>query len=240
MQESMPMTYLAGVLQLLLTVGVVAFYPPLQAETSVFLPPFNASVPGAVVTVHSAKMHLAVPYLLQSLSIAAFVSCTASLCDAGGISESVSYSAETLSEAGPWDALFWFVVGCVHAVAVVAVCSPVDVFAALASVYAMVSALHRICRPTLPETSILQVNSSIVAYAFGLCLAAYSVPAACQNRQAVLFMLAVLDYFLGLGHTWDRAPTMHTVANCRLCWACAVSVCAATTYAVWHDDLFMD
>ena len=234
------MTYLAGVLQLLLTVGVVAFYPPLQAEACVFLPPFNASAPGAIPTVHRTVLHLAVPYLLQSLAITAFVSSTASLCDAGGISESVAYSAETLTEAGPWDALFWFVVGCVHAVAVLAVCAPVDLFAALASVYAMVAALHRICRPTLPETSILQVNSSIVGYAFGLCLAAYTVPAACQNRLAVLFLLAVLDYFLGVGHTWDRAPTMHTVANCRLCWACAVSVCAAAMYGVWHENLLVD
>ena len=236
----MGVAYLVGVLQLLLTAGVVCFSPPLQADVCVFLAPLNASDPGPACAMRRATLHLAVPCLLQALAVASFVSTTFSLVEAGGLHDGVAYSPESLAEAGPWDALFWFVVACAHAVAVLAVCSPVDAFGAVVSVYAMVEALRRICQPAPGDVSIVQVNSSIVVYAFGLGLAAYSVPAACQSRYTVLFLLGVLDYFLGVGHTWDRAPTMHTVANCRLCWVCSVSLCAAAMYAAWHDDLLMD
>jgi uncharacterized membrane protein len=45
--------------------------------------------------------------------------------------------------------------------------------------------------------------------------------------------VVVLDYFLGVGHTWDRQATIETVTNCRLFYVCCVSFGVAALYAAW-------
>jgi hypothetical protein len=49
--------------------------------------------------------------------------------------------------------------------------------------------------------------------------------------------MVVLDYFLGIGHVWERSPDMETVANCRLFWACSAGLCLAALYGAWREDL---
>jgi hypothetical protein len=68
-------------------------------------------------------------------------------------------------------------------------------------------------------------------------VAAYAVPPTAPSRFSVLFALVVLDYFLGVGHTWDRQATLETIANCRLFYVCGGTLCTAALYAAWQDRL---
>ena len=53
-------------------------------------------------------------------------------------------------------------------------------------------------------------------------------------------VMCLLDYMLGVGHTWDAAPGMDTITNCRLFWVCSTSLCLAGLYGAWHDHLLVD
>ena len=50
--------------------------------------------------------------------------------------------------------------------------------------------------------------------------------------MSVLTLMVVLDYFMGVGHTYDRQATIDTVSNCRLFYICAGTVGTALLYAV--------
>ena len=45
----------------------------------------------------------------------------------------------------------------------------------------------------------------------------------------------LLDLVLRLGHVWDRATAMETVANCRVSYASCCALLLAGVYAVWGD-----
>jgi hypothetical protein len=52
------------------------------------------------------------------------------------------------------------------------------------------------------------------------------------NGMSVVMLMVVLDYFLGIGHTYDRQATIETVSNSRLFYVCAGSVGLALLYAM--------
>jgi hypothetical protein len=45
-------------------------------------------------------------------------------------------------------------------------------------------------------------------------------------------LVVVVDYFLGVGHTYDRQATIDTVSNCRLFYICAGTLGLALLYAL--------
>jgi hypothetical protein len=49
-----------------------------------------------------------------------------------------------------------------------------------------------------------------------------------------VMLVVVLDYFLGVGHTYDRQATIDTVANCRLFYICACSLAIACFYGMYN------
>ena len=55
------------------------------------------------------------------------------------------------------------------------------------------------------------------------------------NRLGVLFCMLMLDYFLGVGHTWDRNATLGTITNCRLFYVCAASLCMIGLYSMFWE-----
>ena len=132
---------------------------------------------------------------------------------------------------------FRFIAALAHAIVVVAVCTPTGAFEGGACVYLMVYFLRRTCSPAEGPATITAANANIVGYALGLAITLSRIPSQYTDRYAVVFVLAVLDYFCCIGHTWDRSPTLETIANCRLFWACGVAVNVATLYAAWSDPL---
>ena len=81
-----------------------------------------------------------------------------------------------------------------------------------------------------------QENLNILGYSLGVLVAAYSAQPG-SARLTALFVAVVLDYFLGVGHTWDRQATLDTITNCRMFYVCATSMCMAALYGAWEDRL---
>ena len=238
MLEWRPAAYGLGLLQVVVMCAMILFSPTVSVQTFVHFPAVaNGTAvrePSGDTTVYQVMLGL--PCLAMSAAVFAFVSVTFSLTDTGEL-DSGGYSAESLGGAGLWDALFWFAVACVHFIAMLARSTPGDVFAVGACTYLMIHFLQRICAPVDSEAGFSPNSINVVGYLTGLLLALFCVPPGYGNRYTIAFVLGAIDYFLCIGHTWDRAPTMATVASCRLFWACSASLAVAGLYGAWHDEV---
>lgn len=244
MQCSRGGAYVLGMLQLCLAGLAIILFPPASTQIFVYLPcVFNGTLTHSCGDTKVMKLSLTLPTLIISASAAAFVSNTLSLQEAGLIVDENSFGVESLGQTGLWNALFWFVVSAAHAVAVAAACSPVDVFAWLLATHLCVSFLSKLCSsqestPDGPVSSTASIaNANILGYMAGAGIAFYNVPSDYSNRFLIILLMIILDYFLGVGHAWERCPSMETVANCRIFWACSAGLCSAALYIAWWDDL---
>jgi hypothetical protein len=233
-----------GLLQLALVGLMIILFPPASTQVYVYLPCVaNGTLTHACGDTRSVRLMLALPTLAVSAAGAAFVSNTFSLLENGLISEEQPFGPESLGQTGLWNALFWFVVTGAHAIAVAAACSPVDLFAWALATYLCVSFLARICAGQEVDQdgqvshAISVANANVLGYMAGVAVAFYSVPSDYSNRLIIIFLMIVLDYFLGVGHVWEKTPSVETVANCRLFWACSAGLCLAALYGAWREDL---
>jgi hypothetical protein len=248
--------YSYGLTQLAVMFGAVLYFPPASVQLFVRSPcVVNGTLGHGCGATHGHRVWLLTPCLLTAGLTAGFASSTYTLAEAGVIDEGRPYGGEALAEAGMWSAFFWAAALLVHLIVVAAACTPCDAFAAAGSATLMVHFLHRICQAPAdgggghallggaPGPAVfwspMTANANILGYTAGLAVAFYCVPEFYGNRYTPLFLLALLDYFLGIGHVWDREPSMSTVANCRLFWACSASLCCAALYGAWTDDLLM-
>jgi hypothetical protein len=236
--------YGLGVLQVAVVGLMILLYPPASTQVYVYAPCVaNGTLTHACGSTHSLRLMLALPTLAVSAAGAAFVSNTFSLQEAGLIVDGTAYGPEALGQTGLWNALFWFVVAGAHAIAIAAACSPVDFFAWALATYLTVSFLAKLCAggeyasdgPAPATVSV--ANANVLGYMAGAGVAFYCVPPDYSNRLVIIFLMVVLDYFLGIGHVWERSPDMETVANCRLFWACSAGLCLAALYGAWREDL---
>ena len=81
------------------------------------------------------------------------------------------------------------------------------------------------------QLQLTQENVNILGYFLGLLQTSYQITDTRDNGATVIMIVVVLDYFLGVGHTYDQQATIDTVANCRLFYVCAGSIALAFLYA---------
>ena len=225
-------------------VGVITFYPPVHVE--VYLPHpaiINGTIhsdgpPTAPISVTS--LALGIQFLLLSCIAALFSTTTTGLIQRGTLQRDTQYSHEILYETGLWDLMFWAFCSGTHALLLLIVMSPADIYATALSSLLVIYFLCRLCQPRLSQLNMTQENLNLLGYWAGLLIAGYNLPDAHTGRLAALLIMCLLDYMLGVGHTWDVTPTMDTITNCRLFWVCSASFCMAGLYGAWHDHLLLE
>jgi hypothetical protein len=225
-------------------VGVITFYRPVHVE--VYLPHpviangtlLNDGQPTTRITVTS--LALAIQFLLLSCIAALFSTTTTGLIQRGIIQRDMQYSHEILYEAGLWDLMFWVFCGGTHVLLILIVMSPADVYAVALASLLIVYFLCRLCQPRLSQLNMTQENINLLGYWAGLLIAGYNLPDSHTGRLAALLIMCLLDYMLGVGHTWDATPMMDVITNCRLFWVCSASFCMAGLYGAWHDHLLLE
>lgn len=238
--------YGLGILQLAIMGAMIVMYKPASVQMFVYLPCVsNGTLTHACGDTRATRLNLVLPSLAVSAAVAAFVSNTFSLQEARLVDEEAAFGAESMGQTGLWNALFWFIVAGAHAIAIAAACSPADLFAWALATYLCVSFLASICAcqdcntsDGVPNASGISIaNANVLGYMAGAGVAFYNVPSDYSNRLVIILLMIVLDYFLGIGHVWERTPFFWTVANCRLFWACSVGLCLAALYGAWREDL---
>lgn len=228
--------------QLAVTVGVILYFPPVRIEFYNSQPTIvNGTVdPAKPPTLLHTGISLSMPLLLCSCLAAIFSTVTAGLVERGVLQQDNFYTTDVLNDAGMWDLIFWFYCTLAHSILISVVMSPANAFAAALASILYIYFLACICQPRQTQLSMTQTNINLLGLWSGLLIATYNLPDTHTGRVASLFIMCVLDYMLGVGHTWDVSPTMDTVTNCRLFWVCSCSFCLAGLYGAWHDHFLIE
>ena len=237
--------------QAAITIGVVSFYPPVHVEIYTAHPTIingtlqlpSAAQPSDVnagLTITPFSFSLALPFLLASSIAAVFSTTTAGLVDSGVLRQDNPYTHELLSETGLWDLLFWLFCSASHALLILIVMSPADTYAVALAALLVIYFICRICQPRYGNLNMTQENLNFLGLCSGLLITIYNLPDAHTGRLAAILIMCLLDYMLGVGHTWDASPTMDVITNCRLFWVCSSSLCLSALYGAWHDHLLME
>ncbi len=225
--------YGVGLSQCAITLGAVLFFPPVDVDVYVLDGHINATTRGlALDPARDAKglrVFLALPLLMASALGAAFATMTYRVQSEFG---SQDYDPEVLGQTGLWQLGFWVYALLAHVLALLLVSDPVAAFGAVSAPAFMVYFLYRACAPKGRELHLTQENLNILGYFLGVLQLGYQLTDARPNGATVVMLVVVLDYFLGLGHTYDRDASIETVANCRLFYVCTASLGLACLYAL--------
>lgn len=231
MEASRGTAYGLGLSQCAITLGFVLFFPPV--DVLVYAP--HGRLAGAngttvALTATVGRVFMGMPVLAASGLAAVFATVTYKVH-----TDSLSgqdFQADVVEQMGMWDMLFWAYCVLAHGIVVGIVCDPVNVFGAISSACFMGFFLGRACYPKGQDVNLTRENLNLLGYGLGVLQFAYQLTSTRSNGVSVLMLMVVLDYFLGVGHTYDRQATIDTVSNCRLFYICAGTVGTALLYAM--------
>jgi hypothetical protein len=239
MEVSRGTAYGIGFSQCAVTLGVILFFPPVDVDVYHVQGHINLTTRVLLVDpakdIRGVRIFMSMPTFLSSLLAASFSTMTYHAYDMGFAGQ--DYNVEALEQSSLWNLTFWLYCLLVHGVVALIVMDPVDVFAAVSGTCFMVFFLHRICYPRGSVLNLTQANLNVLGYCLGMAQIGYQITDARPFGCYAIMMLLVFDYALGFGHTFDMQATLDTIANCRLCYVCIISLSLAFLYAISGPEL---
>jgi hypothetical protein len=138
------------------------------------------------------------------------------------------YTVEALEEVPMWDLTFWLAQMLQHACLVAFMCSPLDWYFLVLTVFGISFLLLFITR--LPLVSGGRSRENILLLLFGMLY--FTLYTAVRVHGHVVFFVTMLflDALLLVGHTFDADPNMQVIGNCRLCYCASMSVLLMASY----------
>ncbi len=232
MELSRGTAYGLGFSQVAVTLAVILYFPAVPGKLFT-VTVGNGTAPLAAREVREHPLTLAFPLLVCSLLAVLFTTNTLQMFEdsTGGM----DYMSDTMEHVAMWDLIFWVYCLLTHVLWALLLTSPVDAYALWLGTCLLVYFLHKACSPKGRQVNLTQENVNILGYCVGAAILALQIPDDRQNLGVCLACVVILDYFLGIGHTWDREATLETITNCRLFYTCAVSFGLITLYGMWHD-----
>jgi len=235
MEVSRGTAYGIALAQVAVTLGVVLFSPSVDVNMFYVRLHLNTSVTPHQLTTDGAAIKgvqggLALPVMMASGIAAVFSTVTYQSHESGITGQ--DFQQDVMDQVPMWDLLFWVYVLISHGISVFVVADPVDVFGAIASTSFMAYFLYRACAPKGQMLNLTQENLNILGYCIGILMVCYQMTDVRGNGASIVMLVVVLDYFLGIGHTYDRQATMDTVSNCRLFYVCAGTLGTALMYVL--------
>ena len=235
MEVSRGTAYGVALAQVAVTIGVILFSPTVDVNLFYVRLRVNTSVTPHSLTLEGAAVKevqggLAFPMMMASGIAAVFSTVTYQTHESGIAGQ--DFQQEVIEQVPMWDLLFWVYVLLSHAITVFVVADPIDIFGAIASTSFMAYFLYRSCAPKGQLLNLTQENLNILGYCIGVLMVCYQMTEVHGNGASIIMLLMVLDYFLGIGHTYDRQATMDTVSNCRLFYVCAGTLGSALMYVL--------
>jgi hypothetical protein len=233
MEVSRGAAYGLGLSQFAITLGVVLFFP--AVEVTVYVPHARLNGTAAMsVAAEGVRVHMGMPVLGVALLAAVFATVTYRTHEQGLSGQ--DFQPDVVEQMGVWDLLFWGFCAAAHGVLAVTISDPVDAYGAVSCTAFMAYFLYRACAPKGQHLNLTQENLNILGYCLGVLQLAYQVTDTRGNGATAVMLMVVLDYFLGVGHTYDRQATIDTVSNCRLFYVCAAALGSALLYAMCDSE----
>jgi hypothetical protein len=224
--------------QVAVTLGVILFCPGVDVNVVLARVHINTTAFPPVLEggteVRDVHLSMGFPILLASALAAMFSTVTYQTHQAG-IAEQ-DYQPDVMDQAPMWDLLFWAYTLLAHAIIVLVVADPVDLFGCIAATSFMTYFLRRACAPKGQAVNLTRENLNMLGYSAGVLMTAFQMTGTRGYGTYVLALVVVLDYFLGLGHTYDSQATIATVSNCRLFYICIGTLGTAVMYALYGEN----
>lgn len=237
MEVSRGTAYGIGLSQVAVTLGVLLFFPSVDVHLFLIHAGVNRTAEAGhdvlfagARSLEGIQGQVGLPVMLASACAAVFSTVTYRTYESGIAGQ--DFQQDVLDQIPMWDLLFWLYVMLLHAIVVFIVADPLDIFGLIASTCFMTYFLHRACAPKPQTLNLTQENLNIVGYCVGVLMAAYQITNNRSHSAATIMLLVVVDYFLGIGHTYDRQASIDTIANCRLFYICAGTLGTALLYAI--------
>ena len=229
--------------QVVVTVGVVCFFEPLQIEVYSVVPP-QPPDPLSTMMDH----HLPPPQFREtSLSICTAVLASSIISVIFSISTVRLLEKEVLKETDNnilletelWDFIFWVYSAIVHAIIFLIVMSPADIYAVTLTFIQYSYFLMCMCKPRQKNellSTIIQISGNVLGLLAALLIAMHNFAESDDGHVAAMVVMVILDCILAVGHTsWDSKPSMDIITKYRLLWACSSSFFLAVLYTSWNN-----
>ena len=196
--------------QLPVMLSLVAYYPdPLFAMYTTNL----RNITSKDMDIEVEDFSASVLYIVTAASAAVFALSTRKAT----LDSDTSYCIESIDELQMWDLCFWGTMVLQHACLVTFMCSPLDWYFLALSVTGITLMLMLISRLPLVQNGRSRENILMLLCGM-LFLMLYSTVR--RHGHAGFFAgLVIMDALVLIGHTFDAAPDMRTVGNCRMCYA---------------------
>jgi hypothetical protein len=230
MEVSRGGAYGLGLSQVAITVGVVLFSPAVEVDVFVPHARLNGNHSFVQLSSEATTVHLGMGVIGASVLAGMFAMVTYQAAEQTLANQ--DFQADVLEQMGMWEALFWMYCMVVHGIVVLIVCDPVNIFGAVSATSFMAYFIFRACSPKSATINLTQENLNILGYGLGVVQTVVQMTETRGNGVSVVMLMVVLDYFLGLGHTYDRQATIQTVSNCRLFYVCGCALGLALLYGM--------
>jgi hypothetical protein len=232
METSRGTAYGLGLSQCAITLGFVLFFAPLEVD--VFIPRAGlvvaANHSAIAVSTQGVRVHMGTPVLCASALAAVFAMVTYKAHEQSLTGQ--DFQPDVIEQMGMWDLLFWAYSLLAHGIVVLIVCDPVDLYGLISSTCFLSYFLFRACYPKGQSVNLTQENLNLLGYGLGVLQVVAQLTDVHSNEMSAVMLMVAVDYFLGIGHTYDRQATIDTVCNCRLFYVCAGTMGTVLLYAV--------
>jgi hypothetical protein len=207
--------------QIFFTVACILYSPKKEIILYTLKSPSNTSD----VSVHEMPIHVQGLFGIMSL-LAFFFSMQTMNSDEQSYAH-VDFNKDFINQNILWDILFWVYSIGSHVLLVGIILSICDVYLLLCSIFIIQYSLYNICQPKEETQNMTKDNTFLLAYVIAIWLILYNA-----DRQELILCMIVMDYCLGMGHTWDRQVAVNTVINCRLTYICCQSLVLCVYYLI--------
>ena len=193
-----------GLSQVAITLGFLLYFPAIHIKSYTVI----ASVINNTLstTPNETTINLGVPIMVMSIIAAIFSTSTYQLNEQGIGTQ--DYQSDVMDQIGFWDLLFWVYCMIGHFICIAILINPGVIFGCISSTCFMVYFLYRSCAPKPQNINLTQENLNLLGYGMGILQVAYQIQVNSSNRLLTLGLIVMLDYFLGIGHTWDKQATV--------------------------------
>jgi len=152
-------------------------------------------------------------YIVTAASAAVFALSTRKAT----LDSDTSYCIESIDELQMWDLCFWGTMVLQHACLVTFMCSPLDWYFLALSVTGITLMLMLISRLPLVQNG--RSRENILMLLCGMLFLMLGSTVRRHGHAGFFAGLVIMDALVLIGHTFDAAPDMRTVGNCRMCYA---------------------
>ena len=207
--------------QLPLMLALIAYYPdPMFAMYTTNL----RNVTSHDMDVDIEDFSASVLYLVASASAAIFALTTRK----ADLESDTCYTIEAMDELQMWDLSFWLTMALQHTCLVTFMCSPLDWYFLTLSVTGISLMLMLISRlPLIPGG---RSRENILMLICGLLFVMLYSTVRRHGHSGFFVGVVIMDALVLIGHTFDNAPDMRVVGNCRLCYTSGMSAMILVSY----------